>query len=561
MNLLLLFLRFEFGKVGKYFKTRPIPKVITTLLFLAVFVLLGVGIYNFFFSGFRYVYFGIEEEFRVPVLLFIYEVFLLVLAGVIVMSSLVSGVFNLFRDGRNDWVMSAPEYKTYPKLIFIKSLLSSTWPLLVIFLPVILAFNGVYHLGVGSLALMLISVVLLLFVTNATTLSIVVLLGTLYFRISRKVRSIRFHFRGFVIVLLAAIIANLAYVWKAVSNVDLVRMFRAEDADAVVTTATIGQYFSAFPTHPFALEIVSLQNGEWSQAFSAFSMLLLFAVVSTFIWWKLSVLFYPLWQAFQEGNTRVDSVREGASASVRAYRFEGGPMLALFKKELLVSSRNWKSILWFSFLSFIWLVQIGASLILDKNIQRHAPDISATMAILQTLQFVIAAYFISSFTLRFVFPSFSVEKKTAWILGSSPLDFTKVFFGKYLFYVTFFSLFGLLMNYINVSILNVALEEIALSMLLLVSAIIFIVTLGMVLGAVFPNRETDDPEIISTSMPGLFFTALALMYSALCAWALYQTLTQGAMVALLACVFFSLVAVALALYSVKRLKSGLAFED
>jgi hypothetical protein len=120
-----------------------------------------------------------------------------------------------------------------------------------------------------------------------------------------------------------------------------------------------------------------------------------------------------------------------------------------------------------------------------------------------------------------------LEKKTAWILASAPLSFRKIFFGKYFFYSSFFVVVGIVMNYINSIILKVPVTHTLYSMVLFVSVIIFIVTMGLSLGAIFPNRETDDPETISTSMPGLFFTALALIYGALSDWVLYVTLLTG----------------------------------
>jgi uncharacterized membrane protein len=64
-------------------------------------------------------------------------------------------------------------------------------------------------------------------------------------------------------------------------------------------------------------------------------------------------------------------------------------------------------------------------------------------------------------------------------------------------------------------------------MSLFVTTVIFIVTLALTLGALFPSKETDDPEAISTSMSGLFFTALALIYGGLSAGMLYLTLIKN----------------------------------
>jgi hypothetical protein len=140
---------------------------------------------------------------------------------------------------------------------------------------------------------------------------------------------------------------------------------------------------------------------------------------------------------------------------------------------------------------------------------------------------MIAIYFICSFTLRFVFPSFSVERKTKWILGSAPLSFKKIFMGKYVFYTSLFVFLGLLMNYVTSSLLKLSFTYTLYTMSLFAVTVIGVVTIGLFLGALYPSRDTDDPEVISTTMPGLFFTALSLLYGSLSSWILYQALLTG----------------------------------
>jgi hypothetical protein len=151
-----------------------------------------------------------------------------------------------------------------------------------------------------------------------------------------------------------------------------------------------------------------------------------------------------------------------------------------------------------------------------------------------------------------VFPSFSIEKKTAWILGSAPLNFKKIFFGKYLFYVVFFGAIGLLMSYINILVIGTPLLYALYSILLFITITTFIVTLGLSLGAIFPNLETDDPEIISTSMSGLFFTAFSLIYGALGAWVLYTTLATSSVLPLFTLIFITLLFIGILLLKVPK---------
>ncbi len=521
-----LFLKFELQKIVNYFKTGKVAKLITGGLFIAVFLFVGVGLYYFFLSGFRFINFSVEQEIQTPLTLFIYELFLLVMAGVVVFSAVVSGIFNLFRGQYDAWIISSPRYKIFPRITLIRSLFTSSWPLFVMFLPAVLAFNKVYHLNLVVLLSILISVVLLLIFLNAISLLSILLLSSLYYKLSQKIKGLPFSFGGLITLFFLIITVGIVKLWGIVSTVDLVKLFKADNIDVDVSIQNISSYFYFLPTHPLALEIIHWQNKHTSDALINFSLIFILTLTTVIVWWKTSYLFYPLWQKFQEGSNRLTGKEILTKSTTTTYYFTGSKIIALFKKEALVSSRNLKGVLWFLFLFGLWLAQVGTNIILSNNILRYQTDVNEKLAVFQALQFIIATYFICSFALRFVFPSFSVEKKTAWILGSAPLSFTKIFFSKYLFYTTFFVILGTLMSYVNFKILNLNFMYGFYSMTLFIATVVFIVTLSLSLGALFPSTETDDPEVVSTSMSGLFFTALSLIYGALSSIVLYLTLTK-----------------------------------
>lgn len=522
--MLKLFLTFQFNKLREYFVTRTAAKLITSLLFLVVLLFIGSTIYFFFISGFRFIAAETEEGVRLTLTLFIYELFLLILSGVIIFSATVSGLFNLFKGESNTWIMSTPGYKIFPKMVLYRTSVASLIPLLIMFVPAMVAFNTMYHLQYLSFLCIGISVVLFLILYNAITLLMLLFVSLCYYKLSRVFKSLRFSFGGLIGILLILIGSLITIVWNAIGTVDLVKLFRAEEITEELGLSTVGEHFRLLPSHPFAMEIISWQSGALGMAIGYFSVLLIITIVSVLAWWKFSTLFYPLWQKFQEGTSGITHGKGKITLSKTPYYFTGSSTLALFKKEMLASSRNYKGVLWFSFLSFIWLMQIATNVILGHTIQRYQPDLSQKLIMLQVIQFIIAIYFISSFTLRFVFTSLSAEKKTIWILASAPLKFTKIFFSKYFFYLSIFVTMGVLMSYINSVVLGVSLYNALYFMILLVAAIVFIVTTGLSFGALFPNKETDDPEVISTSIPGLSFTALSLIFGALTDYILYLSL-------------------------------------
>ncbi len=441
----------------------------------------------------------------------------------------------------------------------MKSLFTSLLPFLILFIPATFAFNKTYGLGSTSLLAITLSVILFLAIVNSLTLSALLFLTLVYYKLTQKIKGLKFSLGGLVRVIIATVSLFTGAMWAIIKSLDLVQVFKADIESESVSVTNIAGYFDFLPTHPFAMELLSWQNNDQALALYYFAILGVCAVGSLFVWWKFSPVFYQLWQKFQEGEGASLLASSEITRKGFVYRFNGSQTAVLFKKEMLSTSRNFKGVLWFVFLLTIWFLQIGTNTVLGFNIGRHQSDITLKIAILQSLQFIIAIYFICSFSLRFVFPAFSVEKRTAWILGSAPLNFRKIFFGKYFFYVTSFTILGASMSYVTISVINIPLVYSIYTIASFVIATISIVTLALSFGVIFPNNESDDPEVITTSMSGLFFTAFSLVYGALIAWALYTVLSSGNSVPLIGLLLLSIISTFLLLqqtpYLVKKISN------
>ena len=187
--------------------------------------------------------------------------------------------------------------------------------------------------------------------------------------------------------------------------------------------------------------------------------------------------------------------------------------------------------LWLGFLLTIWLIQTSLNLLAKSNAETYNANLSSVFSLVQAIQAATVVYFIASFVLRFAFPSFSMEKKTAWIIASAPLSLSSLFWAKFLFYGVIFGALGVLTGVLNAFALPFS---VAGSLFVFIAAaIIFLTALGITLGALFPNFETDDPETLSTTLPGLAFIMLAFLYGAGGAWIIYNAFASGTPFALL----------------------------
>jgi MFS family permease len=176
------------------------------------------------------------------------------------------------------------------------------------------------------------------------------------------------------------------------------------------------------------------------------------------------------------------------------------------------------------------------------------------------LQFVVVLYFVAMFVLRFAFPSFSVERKTAWIIGSAPVNLSTVFVSKLFFFGVLFAMLSALFVSLNALILGLSFETSTLLVFGVMSASFFLTVLGLTIGAIFPNDETDDPEVLTTTLPGLGFILGTIVYGALGAFCLRALLVHNTPVFFIAFILCSFVCIFALTFLARKATASLSLE-
>jgi hypothetical protein len=149
------------------------------------------------------------------------------------------------------------------------------------------------------------------------------------------------------------------------------------------------------------------------------------------------------------------------------------------------------------------------------------------------VQLAIVLFFITAFIIRFVFPSFSQESDTSWIMGSAPIKMSKVFYSKYKIFSLVLVLLGIFSLFLYIIPLQINLSlSIALSLVTLI-AILTLTMLGLALGAMYINFESNDPNELSTSAAGISFMISALAYIALATYLFYLSVSNSTYLPLL----------------------------
>ncbi len=511
----------------RYFEKHAVAKLVTLSLFLFVFCSLATGMYFFFASGFRFI--AQDAFFSEALLLFTYELFLLISCLLVFASALISGMFLLFRREASPFLMASPHFWMMPSLIFARVFLTSLWPLLIMVLPALLAIRNVFRLAGAGFLLALVSIGAL--IATAVMSAMVLLFGvaSVLLFLGRGQSGSVLSLKTFALSVSVVVVAILGWIWSRFRFVNLLDLFQAGSVNIPAPDISpILHQFSMVPSHFSVLTIFFSQRAEWGAALSNVLYLVLVMIAVSLLFYFFQRKYLLFWQLFQEGrfvaSTRASRVFHGRALWLG---YASGPGSAIFLKESATFIRDVRGVLWFGFILLLWLIQTATNAIVFHSFALERTAAPAFPAAMGILEFGVIIYFVGMLVLRFAFPSFSTERRSAWILASAPIDLGNVFLAKLLFFASLFSIFGVVSTFLNVSISRLSFPVGVICVSGVILAVAAITAFGLGLGAIFPNFETDDPEALSTTIPGLAFILGALLYGIFGAIAIQNILLKG----------------------------------
>ncbi len=491
----------------RYFRRDTLAKSVTAFLFLFIILILALLTHFGFYFGFSYIL--KDNFFGEAISLYIIELFLLISSVLVFASAMVSGMVILFRADDGPILLASPRYALKPFLVFSRMFFSSLWPLLVIIIPALIAIVRVFPLSNVGFLLTLFSGVLLVFIA-------VLLAMLMLFTVSFILFSLRiFSKRHLLIVNTTIFFSFLGIIWLRFHAVNLADFFQARLLSRNVPDLTpILHQFDIFPSHVVTMVLYYSEHGEFIFSFASFIFLTLFACV-LFLLFVFSTRHYlEYWQVAQENVGMISGPIKNMHGTPFIARATSA-QVALLLKECILFVRNPKGMLWLGFILVIWGIQSASSFFLVHGLGVERVTEGKVPLIAGAFQFALVAYFMSMFALRFTFPSFSEEQKTAWVVRSSPLAISDIFTAKLYFFIILFCTIAVLFTALNVSIIGFSLVTTPLLFAMVIVSVITITVYALSLGALFPNNETDDPEVLSTTLPGLSFIALSLIYGGL----------------------------------------------
>ena len=502
----------KFSYLRSIFRHRDWARIAVVFGFLAVGITVAVGAYIGFLHGLRF--FRNDPYFARATTLYTLEATFFIVGLLVFASALVSGIRVLFASRENQFLLSTPISRV--KLFasrFFENAVTATWPVLLLALPAVLAFSRAWSVSYFSLIAFFVALGMLLFLFTAFAS----LLDFLLVRAFRVVRGTGFAVLAVILFVAVAYGAGRVFLPKNLNMLFYAESFEAAQAKTDLLIA----HFQKLPTHTLVRLLV---DGISREAVLPAAYLFIVTVVSALALFWISRRYYlSLLSASFEGQF---IARPEDKARIRA-GFKKFPVLlygsfgAICEKDIFGFLRSTRETSRAFFLLFMLLLY----LFLFRRLPARYPDF-APEVLSRILFFNLAAigYFITTLSLRFVFPLISLEGRAAWVTFASPVRRAAILWGKLALGAGAILLVIVPLSALSANILGMEGMRLLVFLRPVIGMSMVLVVISLALGTLFPNFHDRDPDSLSTTMPGILATVLSLGYVALAAFIGFQSI-------------------------------------
>jgi hypothetical protein len=499
-----LFLSYPGQVIKRYLSRERFTRVFTISLFLIIIALVAVAIYTITFGGLGFI--SKNAELQNGLQFYIIQLFgLLVFVLGFINSILI--IASGFARKNYQWIAITPSFSILAFVQLFQLLTSSLWIFLAIITPVLLAignFTGISWFG--FVLSFLLTIALIITASVAGTFFYLVSIYILQGFSQLLQRNIVSQSRAILILIVFSIIAAIGF-WRTAIPQDFVQFFDGSSAEQI---DTLREKLMLLPTFGISqvLHNILFESTSFGIRYALILMILSLAALIA-LYALLRIQYLSIWQLLQEGNYVAD--KSVNTPNYKAYNFPSSSIVhTIIDKELLLIWRDKKNLLWLLIVIALWGAQTAVSWRVTSNAATAYGVVEVIPNFVYPLILAIGLYFISALSLRFVFPTFSSERKVAWILGVAPISLWNIAVGKLIIYTGLFTFIGSPLLITNFTLLNFEFFPAVIYWLVFSLSIILIVQMAIFLSIRYPNRFSSDPETLSTTLPGLAFTTLAL---------------------------------------------------
>ncbi len=471
-------------------------KRLRAYLIIILAILFLIGEYRFFYKIFVY----LREEVEIlskQLTVQLVNILNLTFLSMLFFSNLTNAIYYFFISEDLELLISYPIKKT--RLLiqrYIENTLASSWMVFFAMLPFYLAMIYAFGFSFNDIWFILLIYLPFFFALSALG-SIMTMLIVRFFPAKRAYQ---------ILWSLSAIFIGLVFIIIRLIRPE--RLFRkTEDAEFLAFIKSLET-----PDYPYlpstwiskAISAITFDN-SYSNYYLELGFIILF-FISTF------AFFYILSKKiYQDSFTRSRaSFRKKTSRAIILDRFIGlFPFNKTFKnfylkdmKDILRDPGQWSQLLLLVGLIFVYLFSIK-SLPIERII---------TINMVAFFNTGILSFIMAALVNRFVFPSFSVEGRSFWIIKSFPVKISDVFWGKFLLYFLPLIFFGMFLSIMSNYLLGVDRFIYVFTFLNVITITSVLVFLGLSIGMIYPKFKYSNVTEVSFSYGGIVYMLISMIY-------------------------------------------------
>jgi ABC-2 type transport system permease protein len=445
---------------------------------------------------------------------------LLAFLSILLLSNIITALSSFFLARDLEMLAAAPVdgLRVYAAR-FIETLVNSSWMMVIVLLPILLAFGVAYGPNVEFAVVAVIALGSFLILPAVVGTAVTQVLVNVF--PARRARD------------LLALIA----LFGAAALILMFRLLRPEQLarpegfrDLVDFIASLRTPQSIWLPSEWAAEalLAPLGAGEYSGDY--FPLLLLITTAAAFFVmgaWAHDRLYRDGLSRSQEGA----ELEEGAGAKRRVgldQLFARVPttMRSLVIKDIRTFFRDttqWSQLILLAVLVAVYVYNVKVLPLFSGE------EVGFFLInVISFLNLGLAGFVLAAIAARFLFPAVSLEGRTFWLLRSAPLDLRALLWSKYWVGITPLLVLALALTIGTNLILRVTGLMMALSIATILVMTFAISSMALGFGALFPKFDSENPAEIPTSFGGLLFMMTATAYLgvviALQAWPVYSLL-------------------------------------
>ena len=503
MNLIKHVISFKLINMTSYLRESDVERKLRFYTGAFVMMVFFAGSLYFFTYMFNYLA-GLQD---IGILLIdkIMSIGFLAIMIMLVISNIITAVSTFYRSEETSFYFATPvSYIKVFTIRFIDNVMYSTWGVMLLGIPIIMAYGIVRGFAWWQY---LVEIIFILIPFTIIPACIGIGFTLLLYLVSKYV-----HPRSIFMVLIAISVIGAAMYIKLGQPASLTHSVFADWRILNRFLGSLGA--TSFPYLPSFWVTETLRNlaGEPNTNFSVY----LFALVATmmfllrFLFVFADRFYYKSWQASMELQSTSPAKIVKSWNLPRFFQLPSwlpSDFRSVLAKDLKLFIRDpaqWGQFSMLLVLLIIYLV----------NLKHFPPNVTERFwrTVISFANFAFTGFILATLSVRFVFPNISLEGRAFWAITSSPMSIKRLFWEKFWVAFFIFALIAEVLAFISNLMLGLTGFMMILSFfsILLMSVSLTCLSVGM--GAIFPRFEETNPGRIASSMGGMITTVLSLIY-------------------------------------------------